>query len=127
MFQHPFMERIGGSKIETAMTTQNRLPGRFLPGAISVLLGLAGSAAAFGQAAPATAPSAPGPVKFGFLQEYCMECHNALDWAGGIAYDTVTEAEVPQDTKLWETTVKKLRSSSVLKIAAGDPFSRRAR
>jgi len=91
------------------MTTQNRLPGRFLPGAISVLLGLAGSAAAFGQAAPATAPSAPGPVKFGFLQEYCMECHNALDWAGGIAYDTVTEAEVPQDTKLWETTVKKLR------------------
>ena len=85
------------------MSIQNRLPGRIFPGALTLLLGLAGSASALGQAAPA------GPVKFGFLQEYCTECHNATDWAGGIAYDTLGEADVPQDTKLWETTVRKLR------------------
>ena len=67
------------------MSTQNRLPGRFFPGALTLLLGLAGSAGALGQAAPA------GPVKFGFLQEYCTECHNATDWAGCIAYDTLGE------------------------------------
>ena len=95
------------SKIKILMTTQNRLPGRILPGALTLLLGLAGSAVALGQAA--SGPVAQGPAKFAFLNEYCTECHNATDWAGGIAYDTLGETDVPQDTKLWETTVKKLR------------------
>jgi mono/diheme cytochrome c family protein len=89
------------------MSNQNRLPGRILPGTLTFLLGLAGSAAALGQAAPA--PATPNHTRFGFLQEYCTECHNATDWAGGIAYDTLGEADVPQDTALWETTVTKLR------------------
>jgi Protein of unknown function (DUF1592)/Protein of unknown function (DUF1588)/Protein of unknown function (DUF1595)/Protein of unknown function (DUF1587)/Protein of unknown function (DUF1585)/Planctomycete cytochrome C len=48
---------------------------------------------------------------FGLLSTYCYDCHNATDWAGGVAFDTLQEAEVPQDIKLWEATVRKLRGN----------------
>jgi len=63
-----------------------------------------GAGAAFGQGAPA-----PQSSHFGFLREYCLDCHNATDWAGGVAFDTMSEADVPHDTKLWEAAVLKLR------------------
>ena len=63
-----------------------------------------------------SAPSGPAPRQdaaaaghFGLLEEYCTECHNSTDWAGGVAFDVLTEAEVPDDTHLWEGAVRKLR------------------
>lgn len=43
------------------------------------------------------------------LKKYCTECHNATDWAGGIAYDTMDPADIPSDAKTWEAVVSKLR------------------
>ena len=82
----------------------NVLPGRRMAlGPILACLAL-GAGTASGQTA-----SAPQSPHFGYLQEYCTECHNATDWAGGIAFDTMSEADVPHDTKLWEAAVRKLR------------------
>ena len=69
-------------------------------------------AAALGQAnEPTLAPVAvtDPAIRWGMLETYCTECHNATDWAGGVAFDTLSPAEVPHDVKLWEATVRKLR------------------
>ena len=44
-----------------------------------------------------------------FLQQYCSKCHNSEDWAGGIAFDTMTPQDIPSDAKTWEHAVAKLR------------------
>src|SRR6185369_10037963 len=82
-------------------------PGRRMaPGPILAFL-LLGAGTAFGQAAPSASTSPT--THFGFFDQYCTECHNATDWAGGVAFDTMTEADVPHDTKLWEAAVRKMR------------------
>jgi hypothetical protein len=43
------------------------------------------------------------------LDEYCTECHNVTDWAGGVAYDTMLPDNMPHDADTWEHTVRKLR------------------
>ena len=44
-----------------------------------------------------------------FLEQYCTECHNAEDWAGSIAFDTMTPDQVPEEAEVWEKVVRKLR------------------
>src|SRR3982751_5910007 len=90
------------------MAHLKNLPGRRMTlGPSLAFLLLRGAGTALGQAAP---PASTSPkTHFGFLEEYCTECHNATDWAGGLAFDTLTEADVPHDTKLWEAAVRKLR------------------
>jgi hypothetical protein len=46
---------------------------------------------------------------WGLLEKYCGECHNAVDWAGGVAFDTLTPESVPDEAKTWEGAVRKLR------------------
>ncbi len=83
-------------------------------------------------AAQATAPAAPAPVAvpdsfdptatqqaparqgpdqqyWGFLEHYCSKCHNATDWAGGIAFDTMQSDGIWDDAKTWEKAMVKLR------------------
>jgi mono/diheme cytochrome c family protein len=65
-------------------------------------------------AAPASAQSLAGPAgreatRWGMLDTYCGECHNATDWAGGVAFDTLTPADVTKEIDVWEHTVRKLR------------------
>ena len=43
------------------------------------------------------------------LSNYCSDCHNATDWAGGVAFDTMTPDGIPADAKVWEAAVRKLR------------------
>ncbi|MEJ0099178.1 MAG: DUF1592 domain-containing protein [Pseudomonadota bacterium] len=45
------------------------------------------------------------------LQTYCIDCHNATDWAGGVAFDTMTPADVPHEIDIWEGAVRKLRGN----------------
>ncbi len=56
-------------------------------------------------------PSAvPGADQhWGMLKQYCVKCHNAEDWAGGVAFDTMTPEEIPQEAEVWEHAVRKLR------------------
>ena len=41
-------------------------------------------------AAPTMPYNPPGGVDWAFFEKYCTECHNATDWAGGVAFDTLT-------------------------------------
>jgi hypothetical protein len=43
------------------------------------------------------------------VQHYCTDCHNTIDWAGGVAFDTMTPDSVAADGKVWEAAVQKLR------------------
>jgi cytochrome c553 len=43
------------------------------------------------------------------LQGYCVKCHNAEDWAGGLAMDTLNVQQAGQDAKEWEKAVSRLR------------------
>jgi len=45
------------------------------------------------------------------LEDYCFECHNATDWAGGVAFDTLDPATAADDAEIWEESVRKLRGT----------------
>ena len=57
---------------------------------------------------------APAPLlaqKWEFVDKYCGSCHNSLDWAGGVAFDTMEKDTVAPDAKVWEEVVRKLRGA----------------
>jgi mono/diheme cytochrome c family protein len=56
------------------------------------------------EAAPA-AGAAPAQL----LEKVCSKCHNSTDWAGGVAFDTMSIGDVHADTEVWEKAVRKLR------------------
>jgi Protein of unknown function (DUF1592)/Protein of unknown function (DUF1588)/Protein of unknown function (DUF1587)/Protein of unknown function (DUF1585)/Protein of unknown function (DUF1595) len=59
---------------------------------------------------PATdASKSPGDKHWAMLNTYCEKCHNATDWTGGIAFDTMQPDGIPQEAKVWEAAVSKLR------------------
>jgi hypothetical protein len=80
---------------------------------LAVLAGL-GTLAGAGPAlaaAPAAGGAAPDAHQhWETIETYCVSCHNATDWAGSIAFDTLSPEELPQDAKVWEATIKKLQS-----------------
>jgi len=45
------------------------------------------------------------------LEGYCTECHNATDWAGGVAFDTMDPAAAADDAEIWEKAVRKMRGN----------------
>ena len=55
------------------------------------------------------ASAVPNDPRWTMLGDYCEKCHNATDWAGGIAYDTMTPQDIATDAKIWEAAVRKLR------------------
>ena len=64
-------------------------------------------AAVHGPAFGATDPVAQ--QKWSMLGDYCVKCHNATDWAGSVAFDTMAPADIPKDAKVWEEAVTKLQ------------------
>jgi len=79
-------------------------------------------------AAATTQPSAAHPGNdatsevqqhWGLLKQYCTKCHNTDDWAGGVAFDTLSPADIPAQGELFEHMVMKLRGR--LMPPAGKP------
>ena len=54
------------------------------------------------------AETAPEP-HWTLLNNYCEKCHNTTDWTGGVAFDTMQPSGIPEDAKIWEAAVSKLR------------------
>jgi len=75
-------------------------------GAGSVLMAADAPVAAASSAADS---KVPGDKHWALLNTYCEKCHNTTDWTGGIAFDTMQPDGIPQDAKVWETAVSKLR------------------
>jgi mono/diheme cytochrome c family protein len=92
--------------------------------AVGCALG-AGAAAVFAADSAPTGPTvAPRPVtvpppdsgsaqhdppEWGFFEQYCGKCHNSTDWAGEVAFDTMSSDNIGGDAKIWEEAVRKLR------------------
>ena len=74
------------------------------------------NAAPNAQSAP-NAPHATGAPKatdeasshWKLLSDSCEKCHNTTDWAGGVAFDTLTPDSIAEDAETWEKAVRKLR------------------
>jgi hypothetical protein len=49
------------------------------------------------------------PAQWNLVEHYCFECHNVTDWAGGVAFDSMSPDEVPKDAKVWEDAIRKLQ------------------
>ncbi len=83
---------------------------RFAQVIVATALALAAAAGATERASPAPEQQ-PQPVAnhWGMLDKYCFDCHNATDWAGGVAFDTMQPESVPAEAELWEKAVRKLR------------------
>jgi len=45
----------------------------------------------------------------GLIDTYCEKCHNATDWAGGLALDTLDLGHAAEDPEVWEKAIGKLR------------------
>ncbi len=43
------------------------------------------------------------------LQKYCFGCHNTDDWAGGLAFETLSPDNPHADAAAWEATIRKMR------------------
>jgi len=57
-----------------------------------------------------TAQLAEGhPEEWALLDQQCSKCHNSVDWAGGVAFDTLDPANIPADAEVWEKAIRKLR------------------
>jgi mono/diheme cytochrome c family protein len=44
------------------------------------------------------------------LERYCVDCHNDLERAGGVAFDRISLEHPLDDAELWESTIRKLRT-----------------
>ena len=80
-------------------------------GAIALCALLAGavSEAQAGHAGHVASAGGVANVEWSAIQKYCTECHNATDWAGSVAFDTMAADQVPSDAKVWEDAIQKLR------------------
>lgn len=42
------------------------------------------------------------------LENYCVDCHNFEDWAGGVSLDSMSAGEVGSEAEVWEAVIGKL-------------------
>lgn len=57
----------------------------------------------------AAAAPAADPPQWALLRARCAKCHNTTDWAGGIAFDTMSPQDIVADAQTWEAAVEKLQ------------------
>jgi hypothetical protein len=64
------------------------------------------------------------PRHWGILDKYCVECHNTVDWAGGVAFDALSADSLADDAPTWEKAIRKMRTGMM--PPAGKPRPSRA-
>ncbi|MEP7245654.1 MAG: DUF1592 domain-containing protein [Gammaproteobacteria bacterium] len=75
-------------------------------------------------AALLSALAVSAPRHWNVLDQYCVKCHNTEDWAGGVAFDTLSASDIPADSETWEKAIRKLRTGMM--PPAGKPRPQRA-
>jgi hypothetical protein len=45
-----------------------------------------------------------------FLDEYCYECHNSIEWTAELALDSMSPGAIAEDAEVWEKVLRKLRA-----------------
>jgi mono/diheme cytochrome c family protein len=63
-----------------------------------------------GSTDPSAQSTANNPPEWAFFDQYCGKCHNSTDWAGNVAFDTMSPGDIGgADAKIWEEAVNKLQ------------------
>lgn len=91
-----------------------------------ILATLAGLGAAFSAgsafAAAATSPAAgDAHTQWQLIETYCFDCHNTEDWAGSIAFDTMSADTIAEEGKVFELAIKKLKGGQMPPPASAQP------
>ena len=82
-----------------------------------ILLAVSGQARAPGPQFSA----APAATDRGFLDQYCVGCHNQSDLTAGLALDLLDPLDPGPDAELWEKVVRKLRAGMMPPSGAPRP------
>ena len=61
-------------------------------------------------ATPVNGKHGAAPAQWGIFERYCAECHNTVDWAGGIQLEANDPSAIGEDPAMWESVVRKLRT-----------------
>jgi mono/diheme cytochrome c family protein len=93
---------------------QSLMDRRLVLGAAGVL---AAGAAAVAYRAELFGPS-PGE-QWALIQSYCLDCHNAAEAAGGLAFEGMGPDAIAENPELFETAIRKLRGRHM--PPAGNP------
>jgi mono/diheme cytochrome c family protein len=92
-----------------------------LNGTRQILTLIAGLGTCFAASA-ASAPKGADPhSQWKLIETYCFDCHNTEDWAGSVAFDTMSVDTIPEEAKVWETTVKKLKGGLMPPAGSAQP------
>lgn len=57
--------------------------------------------------APAALPGERADLA-NFVESHCLDCHNKVGRAGGLALDELLSEQIPENAKIWEKVVRKL-------------------
>jgi hypothetical protein len=63
-------------------------------------------------------------VDWDLVDQYCTACHDSLELAGGIAFDTLPRESLAGNADTWELVIRKLRTGMM--PPAGEPRPPRA-
>src|SRR5262245_30021630 len=58
------------------------------------------------------------------LDRYCVTCHDDVDAAGGVSFESIERSDLSRNAAVWETAVRKLRTG--LMPPLGEPRPERA-
>lgn len=47
--------------------------------------------------------------RWGLIEDFCVDCHNAEDWAGSLAFDLMSFDQLGHEAEVWEEAIRKLR------------------
>src|SRR5690606_5902013 len=47
------------------------------------------------------------------IERFCFDCHNTTDWAGGVAFASMSFDNLGGDARVWETAVRKLQTGDM--------------
>jgi beta-lactamase regulating signal transducer with metallopeptidase domain len=67
-------------------------------------------------AATVPAPSQPTEdlsAQWGKVKRFCVDCHNATDWAGGVDLSAMSLDNLGDDAEVWEAAVRRLRTGAM--------------
>ncbi len=62
-----------------------------------------------------------------FINQYCAKCHNSTDWAGGLAFDVRSTANLGAEADVWEKVSRKIRGGMMPPADAPQPAAAAAR
>jgi hypothetical protein len=100
---------VGGPRIgSTAISTKLVIP-----------ITLLGVAAVVGGGVLLWSQQHSNEANWAVVKQYCYDCHNRDDRAGGQAFDTMSADDIAGDAETWELAIRKLRSG--LMPPAGGP------